>query len=101
MAQNGGARPGAGRKKGQKAAHTLDAAKGKELLIKMYLEKIKPINEALIKKAEEGDIQAIKELHDRVYGRSPQPITGANGGDFVVKVVNYAENNTNTSQISA
>lgn len=70
---NGGARPGAGRKK---AAHTLDAEKAKAQLIADYLKHIKPINKALIDKALTGDIQAIKELHDRVYGKAMQPIEG-------------------------
>lgn len=87
MGQNGGARPGAGRKKGQKAAHTLDAAKGKEILISMYLERIRPINEALLKKAEEGDIAAIKELHDRVYNKAAQPVTGPLGGPIQIQQV--------------
>lgn len=45
-------------------------------LIAAYVKNIKPINNALLKKAKSGDIAAIKELHDRVYGKSAQPITG-------------------------
>lgn len=95
----GGAMPGAGRKKGSKASHTLDAMAGRALLIQMYLERIRPINEALLKKAEEGDIQAIRELHDRVYGKAPQPLTGANGGNIVFEIVKYAKD-TDTPQVS-
>lgn len=65
-----------GRPKGSKSNHTLQAEIAKAELIKAYIENIKPINEALIKKAKEGDIQAIKELHDRVYGRAMQPVEG-------------------------
>lgn len=70
-----------GRPKGSKATHTIQAEKAKAELIKSYIENIKPINEALIEKAKSGDIQAIKELHDRVYGRSINPVelTGKDG----------------------
>lgn len=64
-----------GKKGGRpKGALSIHVEKAKELLIKMYLERAKPINEALIKKAEEGDIGALRELHDRVYGKSSQAI---------------------------
>jgi hypothetical protein len=69
----GGKRPGAGRKK---APHTLQAEKAKALLVAEYLKHAKPIIAALIKRATKGDIQAIKELHDRVYGRPVQPLAG-------------------------
>lgn len=54
------------------AAHTIQAEAGKAALIAAYLKNIKPINDALIKKAKKGDIQAIRELHDRVYGKAHQ-----------------------------
>lgn len=84
----GGARPGAGRKKGSLAQHTLEAQEGKALLIQMYLENIRPINQALIDKAKAGDIQAIKELHDRVYNKAAQPLTGGDGGAIQITGVN-------------
>lgn len=87
MAGYGGKRIGAGRKKGSKATHTLEAEKAKEELIREYIKNIKPINEALIEKAKAGDIQAIKELHDRVYGRPNQSISGPNGGPIQLQGV--------------
>lgn len=88
-----------GRKGGRpRGLNAINAEKGKEMLIKMYLENIRPINEALIAKAKEGDMGAIKELHDRVYGRAPQPLTGATGGNIVFELVNYAKD-TNTTQV--
>ena len=68
---HGGKREGSGRKK---ARHTILAEAGKAALIQAYIENIKPINKALIAKAKKGDIQAIRELHDRVYGKAPQDI---------------------------
>lgn len=63
-----------GRPKGSKSRHTIEAEAGKAALIKTYLKNIIPINKALVEKAKAGDIQAIKELHDRVYGRAQQDI---------------------------
>jgi hypothetical protein len=62
-----------GRPKGSKSPVTLKVEEAKAELIRMYIENIRPINEALIKKATDGDLMAIKELHDRVYGKSLQP----------------------------
>ena len=77
-----------GKKGGRpKAAHTIQAEKAKATLIREYIRNIKPINKALIKKAKEGDIQAIRELHDRVYGKSPQAITGPEGGAIKIEGV--------------
>lgn len=74
-----------GRKGGRpKGMNAINAEKGKALLIAMYLENIKPINEALLKKAKEGDLGAIKELHDRVYGKSLQPISGEFTGKMIL-----------------
>lgn len=67
-----------------KAAHTIQAEAAKQLLIDMYIAKAKPINEALVKKAEEGDIQAIRELHDRVWGRSSQAVDITSKGESLV-----------------
>ena len=72
----GGGRP--------KAAHTLQAEKAKASLIEMYMKNVKPINEALLKKAKEGDMQAIKELHDRVWGKAPLDVQVT--GDFTLKI---------------
>lgn len=62
-------------------AKTLLAEEGKKALIQAYMENITPINNALIKKARMGDVTAIKELHDRVHGKSLQSVelSGKNG----------------------
>lgn len=62
-----------GKKGGRpKGFNALNAEQAKQALIKAYIERAEPINTALLDKAEAGDIQAIKELHDRVYGKAPQ-----------------------------
>lgn len=81
MAQRGGKREGAGR---PVAKHTLEAAEARKQLIADYIANIKPINAALIKKAIQGDIAAIRELHDRVYGKSVQPIGNADDRPFAI-----------------
>ena len=83
---NGGARPGAGRPKGMNA---INAEKGKAELIKAYLANIIPINEALVNKAKQGDIGAIKELHDRVHGRAAQDIKLT--GEITSKIISVDE----------
>ena len=81
-----------GKKGGRpKATHTITAEAGKAMLIKMYLERIIPINKALLDKAEAGDIQAIRELHDRVYNKAAQPVTGPTGGNIVFEIIKYPE----------
>jgi len=75
-----------GKKGGRpRATHTLQAERAKKQLIKAYIANIKPINKALIDKAIDGDIQAIRELHDRVYGRALQPFEGELKGNMIVK----------------
>lgn len=81
-----------------KATHTMQAEAAKAELIRMYLENIRPINEALINKAKEGDIQSIRELHDRVYGRAMQPIEGTLNTNLNISFDNsFHESSTTTS----
>ena len=82
---HGGFRENAGRKKGSKATHTLQTETAKKALIQAYIENIKPINEALVRKAKGGDMQAIRELHDRVYGKAPQAIIQE--GEMTIKIL--------------
>jgi hypothetical protein len=63
---NGGKRPGAGRKK---AGHTIQAEAYRAYLVSEVMKNAKPIVAALIDKAKTGDVQAIKELHERAMGK--------------------------------
>lgn len=67
----GGFRPGAGRKK---ASHTIEAEEYRKLLIARVREEAGPIIDALIAKARKGDVQALKEINDRVLGRAHQQV---------------------------
>jgi hypothetical protein len=80
----GGARPGAGKKKGSKAAHTLEAQAVKQLYVEKAKQYALPILEALVDKALKGDVGAIKEFNDRVFGKAPQAITGPDGAELKI-----------------
>ena len=58
------------------------------------------IADKLIEKAQEGDIQAIKELGDRLDGKPKQQVemTGAEGGDLVLRLVYGAAQQALTDQ---
>jgi hypothetical protein len=66
---NGGKRPGAGRKKGGKASHTLKAEQDRKYLIEQVIKEIEPLVSALIKQGKAGNITALKEIFDRVLGK--------------------------------
>ena len=71
MAQRGGKREGAGRKKGFAA---LEAMKQREMLVKLLQPRVKKIFAALAEKAEKGDVAAAKELFDRAWGKPDQAV---------------------------
>lgn len=70
----GGTNHKGGRPKGSLATHTLQAQVARQELVEMYKASSKSINSVLVSMALEGDIQAIKELHDRVFGKAPQSV---------------------------
>jgi thioredoxin-like negative regulator of GroEL len=68
----GGARPGAGRKKGHKASHTIEALNAKAALIRRFVAEQEPIFKALLTQAKRGNIKAIRELFERVWGKETE-----------------------------
>lgn len=54
-------------------------------------ESLPAISPILIAKALEGDMSAIKEVHDRVMGKPEQSTDITSGGEQIFKVVNYAD----------
>ena len=58
-----------GRRKGSKAAHTLEAEKYREILIRKIVEKAEPLANALIEKGLGGDVSALKEINERSLGK--------------------------------
>lgn len=51
--------------------------------------KLRSIADALCDKAADGDVAAIKEIGDRLDGKPAQSITGADGGDLIVKIIKF------------
>ena len=80
-----------GRPIGSKDPHTLMREQAREILIKKVVESIEPIADALVEKAKGGDVQAVKELLDRAWGRTPQAIVGENGDPIQVTIVKYVK----------
>lgn len=80
MGQNGGKRPGAGRKKG---AASLAAEKYREFLVAEVAKKKGPLVKALIEKGLTGDIPALKEIHDRALGKSKESLDITTKGEKV------------------
>ena len=50
---------------------------------------LRRIAEALIAKAEEGDVSAIREVADRIDGKVAQAVTGADGEPLVVQIIRF------------
>ena len=65
----GGYRDGAGRKRGFSA---MTAEEARKVLAEMVMQEIVPIGEALIARAKNGEVPAIRELFDRAFGKAPQ-----------------------------
>lgn len=49
--------------------------------------RLRRVATALLDKAETGDVQAIREIADRLDGKVPQGIEGGDGGPITVKIV--------------
>src|SRR5438309_288382 len=74
--KNGGKRPGAGRKKGSLAKHTIEAQELRKRLIKAAAKHWEAIIFSLIDNAIAGNVVAQRELLDRVLGKAIQPLAG-------------------------
>jgi hypothetical protein len=83
--KRGGPRPGSGRPPGALSAATKKINEAKATLRDLALQHVPNAVETLADIAknstsDQAKVAAIKELFDRAYGRSPQAITGENGG---------------------
>ena len=72
----GGYRPGAGRKKGQR---TIQSEKLKDFLVAEIMREKAPIIKALVRKAKEGDIIAIREVLERTIGKVKETMEFSTG----------------------
>lgn len=55
------------------------------------IEALDELAEKLLAACDSGDLQALKELGDRLDGKATQAITGAGGGPLVVEIVKFAD----------
>lgn len=46
-----------------------------------------PVGDALVEKAKEGDVQAIKEFFDRIWGKAPQQVEHTGEVHFTLRAV--------------
>ena len=58
----------------------------KKLAVQEDYKRIHRVAEALFRKAEDGDVAAIKELGDRIDGKAQQEITGSSDAPITVIV---------------
>lgn len=68
MSRNGLNNKG-GRPKGSKAAHTLEAERGKAFIVQEYLKELEPMLRAQIKQAKKGNVYAFDKLSERALGK--------------------------------
>ncbi len=81
---HGGKRNGAGRPKGSKAPHTLEAAKAKEYLIQEVIKELEAMLRTQIEKAKNGDSMAFRLLTDRAFGRPKESVDTTERVTFVM-----------------
>ena len=80
----------------------ITAAVQKEIDPATKRRKLHAIADKLIELAEAGDIQAMKEIGDRLDGKSAQQlaITGADDGPLVVEIVKFKDTANGSSSTS-
>lgn len=108
MAGTGGKREGAGRKPGSRGQNTKLAESLKAEFIEEYKKRKRMIWQALLDKAESGDVPAIKEANERAMGKVPQAIANDDTNPFIVQWLTSSPSptvladgpNTSTSQPS-
>jgi len=64
----------------KKQNHTIQAAALKQYLIEQVIKESEPIVQALIAKGKQGDVQALREIFDRILGRSKENLDLTSGG---------------------
>lgn len=98
---NGGKRPGAGKPKGYKAPHTLEAQTQRAKAIALVEKNLEAIFLPQIKKAKEGDTAAFNAVLDRSWGKAPQSVemSGKDGKDLPQPLLYVLYNNGNSQII--
>lgn len=55
------------------------------------IEALDALAEKLLQRCDAGDMTALKELGDRLEGKSAQPVVGADGGPVIVEIIRFAD----------
>lgn len=85
----GGRRPGSGRKKGSRNKVTADV---KALAQKYAPAALKELARLSLKaESEQARAAACKEILDRAYGKSVQPVEGDDRQPIIIQVISYGE----------
>ncbi len=93
----GGKREGSGRKKG---VATIEREKAKDYIAQRIGEYMPVIFAAMIEKALTGDIQAIKELFDRGFGKAHESVDITSGGNVIPIYSGISGHDSNKKDIS-
>jgi hypothetical protein len=102
MAQ-GGKRAGAGKPKGYKAPHTLEASVARARMVERISARTDELVDKLFERAldEKGDTVAIKELLDRGYGKPQQAMELSNpDGSLKTIIIQKANGHSNDKPTS-
>jgi hypothetical protein len=85
----GGKQPGAGRPKGSLAKSTIEAMELRKRLIEAASAEWDMIIRGLLRNATRGDVPAIRELFDRIFGKASQPLehTGKDGKELPTPIL--------------
>ena len=81
MAFKKGRKKTGGKKKGSKNKETLEREALRDFLIQEVIKEKVPLIKALIAKGKTGEIQALKEIFDRVLGKSKESLDLTSGGE--------------------
>lgn len=78
--KNGGIRPGQGRKKAQR---TIGTEQFREYLVAEVMRERVPLIKVLMDSGKAGNINAIKELFDRAFGKSKESVDVTSKGESI------------------
>lgn len=94
---------GSGIKKGQKQKRTLEKEALREYLIQEVIKEKRPLIKALIAKGKKGDVQALREILDRVLGKAKEQVELGGGEtpvEIIIKKGDPTKGNNKKSQVS-
>ena|SRR5260221_8478955 len=97
---SGGARIGAGKKKGTLHAATINRQLILEETRKYLASRVHEVNKAWVDKAANGDAPLIREFNDRLFDKSPQSTDlTTNGKDLPPSIINIVVPNVENADV--